>query len=319
MTFHAPLEPGESLRELTWSGAESERLDRALAAALGLSRRRCMQLVEEDRVRLNGKRVPKGATVSLGARLTVRLPPADAPTPQPDLPIGILHADPAVIVADKPAGMPSHPLKPGELGTAANALVGRFADLVTAGGSPREGGLVHRLDTATSGCLIAARTPEALAALRAQFDAHTVEKTYLALVEGHVHSEGAIDAAIAHDESDPRRVRVSSDVAWGVEHRARPARTLYAPQERLGSAGTAFTLLRVQIPTGVLHQIRAHLAHIGHPVVGDALYGGPAIAGLQRHFLHASAIAFDHPQSGQRLSFESPLPSELRDALARLR
>jgi 23S rRNA pseudouridine1911/1915/1917 synthase len=210
--------------------------------------------------------------------------------------------------------MPSHPLKPGETGTAANALVGRFPELAGVGPAPREGGLVHRLDTDTSGLLLAARTDAAHATLRAQFAARTVEKGYLALVKGELHAGGEIDVPLAHDAADGRKVRAASDPEWAEAHAARPAVTRFTPVERRGG----FTLVEVEIATGVLHQIRAHLAFIGHPVAGDALYGGPELPGLSRHFLHASRLAFAHPD-GARPRFDSPLPKDLASALESLR
>ncbi|MGZ6123691.1 MAG: RluA family pseudouridine synthase, partial [Myxococcales bacterium] len=205
---------------------------------------------------------------------------------------------------------PSHPLKPGEKGTAANALVGRFPELAGVGPSPREGGLVHRLDTDTSGLLLAARTGAAHAVLRAQFAARTVEKGYLALVEGEIHAGGEIALPLLHDPRDPRRMQAASDPQYAAEHGARAAVTRFLPLER--KAG--FTLLEVEIPTGVMHQIRAHLAFIGHPLAGDALYGGPALPGLSRHFLHAARLAFAHPD-GSRVRYQSPLPADLASAL----
>ncbi|HYZ90220.1 MAG TPA: pseudouridine synthase, partial [Myxococcales bacterium] len=223
-------------------------------------------------------------------------PPTDSPVPQPELPIRIVHADAQIVVADKPAGMPSHPLKPGETGTAANALVGRFPELAAVGPAAREGGLVHRLDADTSGLLLAART---------------VEKGYLALVAGEFHAGGEIDVPLAHDPNDPRKVRPASDPEWAEAHGARSALTRFAPIER--RAG--FTLVEVEIATGVLHQIRAHLAFIGHPLAGDALYGGPSLPGLRRHFLHAARLGFLHPD-GTKARFASPLPDDLASVVA---
>jgi 23S rRNA pseudouridine1911/1915/1917 synthase len=294
-------------------GAQQDRLDRAVAKLFGVSRGRAMDWIADDRVRVNGRRAPKGAQVAAGARISVRLPPPDAPAPQPDLPIRIVHADRHLVVADKPAGMPSHPLKPGETGTAANALVGRFPELARVGPSAREGGLVHRLDTDTSGLLLAARTDAAYAALRAQFAARSVEKGYLALVAGELHAGGEVDVPLAHDPGDARRVRPASDPEWAAAHGARAASTRFMPVERRGG----FTLVEVEIPTGVLHQIRAHLAFIGHPLAGDALYGGPALPGLWRHFLHASRLGFAHPD-GSRARFDSELPPDLAAVLAGL-
>ena len=281
-----------------------------MARLFGVSRGRAMDWIAEGRVRIDGKRAPKGAPVSPGARISVDRPPPDQPVPQPDLPIRIVHADAFVVVADKPAGMPSHPLKPGEKGTAANALVGRFPELASVGPQLREGGLVHRLDTDTSGLLLAARTEAAYAMLRAQFTARSVEKGYLALAQGEIHAGGEIALPLAHD--GPRMTAIS-DPEYAEAHGARPAVTRFTPVERRGG----FTLLEIEIPTGVMHQIRAHLAFIGHPLAGDALYGGPLLQGLDRHFLHAARLAFAHPD-GSRARYESALPADLTAAFGTL-
>src|SRR5438105_8795820 len=294
-------------------GAPAERLDKVVARLFGVSRSRAMEWIAEGRVRVDGKRAPKGSPVQAGVRISVERPPPDQPAPQPELPIRIVHADAHLVLADKPAGMPSHPLKPGERGTAANALVGRFPELAQVGPSPREGGLVHRLDSETSGLLLAARTEAAHSMLRAQFTARSVEKGYLALAAGEIHAGGEIALPLAHDARDSSRMAAISDPEYAEAHGARPAVTRFAPVERRGG----FTLLEVEIPTGVMHQIRAHLAFIGHPLAGDALYGGPMVAGLERHFLHASRLAFAHPD-GSRARFESPLPPELAAAFAAL-
>ena len=309
----APPAPPEIAAKVVPEGTSDGRLDKVVAELFGISRRRAMEWVAEDRVRVNGRRVPKGQPVAAGSRVEVRLPPPDAPVPQPDLPLRIVHADAFLVVADKPAGMPSHPLKPGELGTAANALVGRFAELAKVGPSAREGGLVHRLDTDTSGLLLAARTDAAHALLRAQFAARTVQKGYLALAFGEIHGGGEVALPLAHDPQDPRKVRAASDPEWAAEHGARPAITRFSPIERRGG----FTLLEVEIPTGVLHQIRAHLAFIGHPIAGDALYGGQELPGLHRHFLHAARLELAHPD-GSTARFQSSLPPDLAAVLAGL-
>ncbi|HET7786234.1 MAG TPA: RluA family pseudouridine synthase [Myxococcales bacterium] len=302
----------DEVDERVHAGA-AERLDKAVARLFGVSRGRAMEWIAEGRVRIDGRRAPKGAPVQEGARISVQRPPPDQPVAQPELPIRIVHADAHLVVADKPAGMPSHPLKPGETGTAANALVGRFPELAQVGPSLREGGLVHRLDTDTSGLLLAARTDAAHSMLRAQFTARTVEKGYLALAAGEVHAGGEIALPLAHDPRDARRMMAISDAEYAEEHGARNAVTLFSPLELRGG----FTLLSVAIPTGVMHQIRAHLAFIGHPLAGDALYGGPQLPGLQRHFLHAARLAFLHPD-GARVRYESPLPADLAQVLSGL-
>jgi 23S rRNA pseudouridine1911/1915/1917 synthase len=289
--------------------AAPDRLDKAVAKLFGVSRGRAMDWIAEGRVRVDGKRAPKGAPATPGARISVAMPPPDQPVPQPELAIRIVHADASVVVADKLAGMPSHPLKAGEKGTAANALVGRFPELAQVGPQRREGGLVHRLDTDTSGLLLAARTDAAHAMLRAQFAGRTVDKGYLALVAGEIHAGGEIALPLFHDPRDPRRMLAASDAEYAEEHGARPALTRFAPVDRR----SGFTLLGVEIATGVMHQIRAHLSFIGHPLAGDELYGGPPLPGLDRHFLHAARLGFAHPD-GSRARFESPLPKELQDA-----
>lgn len=293
--------------------AAAERLDKVVAKLFGVSRGRAMDWIAEGRVRIDGKRAPKGAPVPGGARVSVERPPPDRPAAQPELPIRIVHADQHLVVADKPAGMPSHPLKPGEKGTAANALVGRFPELAQVGPQEREGGLVHRLDTDTSGLLLAARTAAAHQMLRAQFAARTVDKGYLALAAGELHAGGEIALPLAHDPHDARRMVAISDADYAQAHAARAAVTRFLPVERRGG----FTLLEVEIPTGVMHQIRAHLAFIGHPLAGDSLYGGPSLPGLPRHFLHAARLAFAHPD-GSRARYESPLAADLAAALAGL-
>jgi 23S rRNA pseudouridine1911/1915/1917 synthase len=311
----APGPPDEERTEerVVPEGSAPDRLDRAVARLFGVSRGRAMDWIADGRVRVDGRRGPKGSQIGAGARVSVRVPPSDAPVPQPELPIRIVHADEHIVVADKPAGMPSHPLKPRERGTAANALVGRFPELARVGPSPREGGLVHRLDTDTSGLLVAARTSPAHAGLRAQFAAHTVKKAYLALVAGELHAGGEIDVPLVHDPRDDRRVRAASDPDWAEKHSARPALTRFEPRERRGG----YTLLDVETTTGVLHQIRAHLAFIGHPLAGDALYGGPALPGLARHFLHAASLGFTHPDGTHR-RLESPIPDDLARVIAAL-
>jgi 23S rRNA pseudouridine1911/1915/1917 synthase len=304
------MSEGETDERAVPEGASPDRLDRAVAKLFGVSRGRAMEWIAEGRVRIDGKRAPKGTPVQAGARISVVRPPPDQPIAQPDLAIRIVHADAHVVVADKPAGMPSHPLKAGETGTAANALVGRFPELARVGPSPREGGLVHRLDTDTSGLLLAARTDAAHAMLRAQFVARTVEKGYLALVGGEIHAGGEIALPLLHDPRDPRRMQAASDPGYAAEHGARAAITRFLPLERRGG----FTLLEVEIPTGVMHQIRAHLAFIGHPLAGDELYGGPQLPGLSRHFLHAARLAFAHPD-GFRARHESALPEDLSSVL----
>jgi len=209
-------------------------------------------------------------------------------------------------VADKPAGVATHPLRAGERGTLANAVAAEYPECAEASIDPREGGAVHRLDADTSGCVLFARDREAWTALRRQLTDRTVEKVYLALVSGRVSSGGACSVPLAQRGGRSVPARTGAP---------RPAETRFT----VARAFPRHTLLEVRIPTGAMHQIRAHMAFLGHPVAGDVDYGGAASAlpGLGRHFLHAWKLAFDRPEGG-RLEVESPLPPELAGALAAL-
>ncbi|HSD10002.1 MAG TPA: RluA family pseudouridine synthase [Candidatus Binatia bacterium] len=291
------------------------RADRLLAESLGrLSRRRVQRLLEEGSVRIDGRRVRKGEM--LRGEYVIEVDVADsaiaALTPEPELSIPVLFEDESCVAVDKPAGRPGHALQPGERGTVANFLAARFPECASAGDTPLEAGLVHRLDTETSGVLLAARAREAWEALRHQFRERTVRKLYLAVVRGTIARPGDVRRPIEPHPRSRRKVRVLEESPQSLR-RARPATTRFRPH---GSASGA-TLLDVEIETGVMHQIRAHLAAIGHPVIGDTLYGGDPIP-EGHHLLHARRIEFDHPESGERIAVESPVPDSFRAALRRL-
>lgn len=298
-------------------GADA-RLDRYLSDASGLPRRKVLEAFEAGEVRVDGRRAKKGDPVVPGSEIVAEVPgerEAAAVVPQPELPLVVLIEDPAFVVLDKQAGMPVHPLEDGERGTVANALVARYPECAGASDDPRECGVAHRLDVETSGALLAARTPEAWKALRAAFGERTVEKRYLALVGGAPGEGGEIDLPIAHHPKNPRKMLVCAMPEDAAELKARPATTRYRVLERLGD----FALVEAEIPTGVMHQIRVHLAAVGAPVVGDTTYGGPEIPGLSRQFLHAAKLAFPHPSGQGRVQAEAPLPKDLADLLERLR
>jgi 23S rRNA pseudouridine1911/1915/1917 synthase len=234
--------------------------------------------------------------------------------PNPVLAVPVLYEDGALVAIDKPPGMPSHALRAHESDTAANFLLAHDAKLATVGKSPLEPGIVHRLDTDTSGVLLAARTAAAYHALRRQFSSHQVTKEYFAVVHGDVASAGEVRTPIGRDGRDRRRMRVCATA--GRASAARPALTSYRPVERFGT----HTLLAVKIRTGVMHQIRVHLASIGHPVAGDRLYGPHAVPGEPaRHMLHASRLGFTHPVTGRSLRVSSPLPADFAEFLETLR
>jgi 23S rRNA pseudouridine1911/1915/1917 synthase len=293
------------------------RLDVCLARQLpNGSRRSAQRVIAAGEVRINGRRARKGQMVAGGDVLQV--PEAlYAPAtlrPNPHLLVRILYEDDTLIAVDKPAGMPAHALRPDETETVANFLLAHDPTLAGVGRSHTEPGIVHRLDTDTSGVLLAARTADAYQALRRQFGEQTVTKNYLALVDGDVAVAGVLRAPLAHNQRDRRRMRVCS----GAERAAglRLAVTAYRPIERFSS----YTLLAVRMRTGVRHQIRVHLASIGHPIVGDRLYGCASLQGvLPGHCLHACRLGFTHPATGKPMRVTSPLPGGWIGVLEALR
>lgn len=288
-----------------------QRLDRFVAENLaGASRRRLHGVA----VRLNGRPAKLAATVRPGDVITL---PDDALRGElqanAGLALPILYEDEALVAVDKRAGMSSVALDASDVDTVANFVIGRFPEAVSAGG-PFEGGLVHRLDLDTSGVLLAARTAAAYADLRRQFAAHLVLKTYMAIVLGDVSEEGHVEIAIAHDRRHRERMIACVDPAAAERLGARPASTRYQPVVRHGRA----TLLRVEMRTGVRHQVRVHLAGIGHPIASDALYGMGPSPWIERQALHASRVRLAHPVSGKPLEIESPLPADFESALRRV-
>ena len=305
-------------RELRLPLTVQGRLDRALADALGLGRAAVKRAFALGEVRVRGRRARASDPAAPGALVEVEIEdPAGPPVPEPDAPLSVLAEGTGFVVVDKPAGVAVHPLAPGEGGTLANAVVARYPECAEASPEPREGGAVQRLDLETSGCVLFARDRRAWDLLHEQLGARSVEKLYAALVAGRVPSGGVSSVPLA--QRGGRVVPVGDETA---EERARakglkprPAETRWEVERRFAG----HTLLRVGITTGVMHQIRAHLAHAGFPVAGDPLYGGAAAAlpGLRRHFLHAARLGFDAPAGGREI-VESPLPAELRAVLERL-
>lgn len=297
------------------TGVGPLRLDVFLTQFVPCSRRTAQRAIATGEVRVNGRRVRKGGSVGEGDVVEVAggLTEEARLQPNPNLAIPVLYEDDAVVALDKPAGMPSHALRADETDTAANFLLARYPELAAVGKNDREPGVVHRLDTDTSGVLLAARTPRAYEALRRQFSAHQVIKEYVALVEGDIALPGEVTAPIAHDRHNRRKMRVRAATTELPD--ARPARTAYRPVERFGE----MTLLAVQITTGVMHQIRVHLASRGHPIVGDHLYGTPSHAAVPRHLLHACRIGFVHPVRGTAMEIRSALAADFAGFLDAMR
>jgi 23S rRNA pseudouridine1911/1915/1917 synthase len=272
-----------------------------------LSRSRLQDWIREGRVLVNGKAEKRSYQIKGSERITAE--PAEL-TPlravAEDLPLEILYEDDDVIAINKPAGMVVHAGAGRHSGTLVNALVHRFGKLSNVGGDLRPG-IVHRLDQFTSGVILVARTDAAHRHLAEQFSSRKVEKIYLALVHGRMKSEaGHVTTPITRDPV--RRTRMTTKLAHG-----RSAITGYKVLQRLA----AFTFLEVKIGTGRTHQIRVHLASVGHPVAGDKLYGAPA-SNAPRIFLHAHQITFTSPTSGGKIVINAPLPADLREYLETL-
>jgi len=323
-------------RETVPAALAGERLDRVVAMVAGVSRREAAALVTGGAVRLDGRVVTAVAhRVREGDELELPEPePAPAgPEPDPTVDVPVVHEDPDVVVVDKPAGLVVHPGPGRERGTLVHGLLARYPDLADLGADPGEGdddaeggaeggfgvdasrpGIVHRLDKGTSGLLVVARTPAAYASLVEQLSARTVERTYAALVWGHPDPpRGVIDAPIGRSPRHPTRMAVTAG--------GRPARTRYATRAAYREPAVV-ALLECRLETGRTHQIRVHLAAVGHPVVGDDQYGGRrpgAGLTLERPFLHAEALAFTHPRTGERVAFRSALPGDLALVLDGLR
>ena len=287
-----------------------ERLDVFIARRLSdLTRSRVRRLIDDGLVTVDGRTAEKaGAKLEPGQRVRLRLPPPVEARPQPEpIPLSIVYEDGDLLVVDKPAGLAVHP-SPGHAGgTLVNAVLAHCTDLSGIGGERRPG-IVHRLDKDTSGLIIVAKHDAAHLSLARQLKERRVEKTYVALVEGRVQPpEGVIDAPIARDPRHRRRMAV---VAGGRE-----ARTRY----RLLREVDGRSLVEVRPETGRTHQIRVHFSALGHPLVGDPVYGRRKAASLVgRQFLHATRLAFRHPRTGERLELEAPLADDLTRALAEI-
>lgn len=287
-----------------------ERLDHFLVRSLPhLSRNQIQQLIKAGLVDVEHGRARAGGPVRQGEKVVVHLPPPARPqTLRPQsIPLDVLFEDEALAVVNKPPGMVVHPGPGHQQDTLANALLDRYPELAGQGsGRP---GIVHRLDKDTSGLIVVARTPAAMLHLKAQFKNRTVEKTYLALVQGQPESpSGLIDVPIGRH---PRRRKLMAPTPDG-----KPARTHYTVVEGFPD----FSLLSVRPETGRTHQIRVHLSWLGYPVVGDKLYGprrSPLAAG--RQLLHAWRLKLTHPASEAPLTFEAPLPPDFVEILEGLR
>jgi 23S rRNA pseudouridine1911/1915/1917 synthase len=308
------------LNEIVPAALDGERIDRVVALLTGLARSQVVRLVDQGEVHLNGSPViVRSRRVQAGELLTVEVPGETvtaAPLPDPDVPVQVVHDDHDVIVVNKPPGLVVHPGAGHERGTLVNGLLARFPDLAEAEGANLRPGIVHRLDKGTSGLLVVARTPSARDSLMRQLRERKVEREYAALVWGSVEAgSGLIDAPLGRAAAHPTKVAIRSG--------GKPARTRYRVERRFSSPAAA-SLLDCRLETGRTHQIRVHLAAIGHPVAGDLQYSGRQWpAGLPRLapgrvWLHARRLSFEHPVTGQSVTFVAPLPVDLESVLAAL-
>lgn len=291
--------------------AESgKRLDVFLAAhAPHVSRTHAAALARDGKVLVNGSSVRPAHRLAPGDRVDAQLdvPHALSADPEP-IPLSVIYEDADMAVIDKPAGMVVHPAPGNDRGTLANALAARFPAATTVGDAGRPG-IVHRLDKDTSGLIVVALSRAGMMSLQGQIGAREADRWYLALAGGHLSpSEGTVDAPIGRDPVHRSRMAVH-----GVA--ARPARTSYRALERL----PGFDLVEAKLHTGRTHQIRVHMAALGHPIAGDALYNGAALRGLNRQFLHARTLQIRRPRDDRPMSFSSPLPGDLQAVLDALR
>lgn len=310
-----PADPGRDdsapLTEVVPAALAGERLDRIVALLADLSRSDASRTIAAGGVTVDGDPAPSGKVrLAVGQIVAVDpdvIPRAEPPRPDPDVPVSVVHEDRDLIVVDKQAGLVVHPGAGHADGTLVNGLLARYPELAAVG-DPWRPGIVHRLDAGSSGLLVVARTPAARDQLVSQFTEHRARRVYTAVVWGVPEaSHGVIDAPVGRSRRDPLRMAVVAD--------GRPARTDYLVVEALDRPAE-LALVECRLETGRTHQIRVHLSSIGHPLVGDPVYGQrrPRL-GLDRPFLHASELAVDHPTTGERWTFHSPLPVDLREWL----
>jgi 23S rRNA pseudouridine1911/1915/1917 synthase len=294
------------------------RLDKLLLQAVpALGRAGAKRLFEGGKVRVHdagaerGRRVSKGDVAKAGDVVSIDVAPeaqSQAAMPDPTLPLVVVFETDKVLIFDKPAGQPSAPLEPGEVGTLANALVARYPECAGIGFSPREPGLCHRLDTETSGLVMAARTKEAFDVLTKAIKEERIDKRYLLVCAAEdLPESGTIEIPLAPHPKDRRRVLPCMHPRDVIRNAPRPAHTTYVKLSEHGG----YALVEARAGKAMRHQIRAHFAALGHPLIGDTLYGGQAVDGLSRHALHASLISWGGDAVVPAFTVRSPLPPDI--------
>lgn len=306
----------EDTIEFLTVGRGGERLDSYVAGHSDLSRARVQALVAEGRVRVDGQVARKAARLEAGQEIEVRIPPPEALEAQPeDIPLDVVFEDSSLLVVNKPAGMVTHPAPGHPTGTLVNALLAHTHDLSGIGGKLRPG-IVQRLDRYTSGLMVVAKSDRAHRALSEALQRREIKRLYIAASWGHLsESPLEVTAPIGRDPVERRRMAVTEKGRYAVT------------RFRVVESWLGAELLRVALGTGRTHQIRVHLAHVGHPVVGDTLYGAGWERGMggkarqwaktlsqmvERQFLHSWRLSFEHPVSGEAMRFEVPMPADLQ-------
>jgi 23S rRNA pseudouridine1911/1915/1917 synthase len=300
------------------------RLDQYLVQLFPhISRSYLQQTIEKGLVQINAKKCRKGTMIRFGDEIYIQpfVEPKDR-TIDGDAKVlfNVLHEFEHYIVIDKPPFLPTHPNQFEDTNTLANGLVSKYPQIIGVGEDSLRPGIVHRLDSNTSGVILAALTQEGFRNLRELFNEREIHKTYVALVLGNIESSGSVDTDIAHHPKNPRKMVTVSDDKTPFRSRRRVAKTMFEPIEQFGD----YTLVRVKTLTGRMHQVRVHMASIGHPLVGDELYQSDREKnkdklGLTRHFLHAVSIEFDDPWTSEERKFGSRLSSDLEYVLDDLR
>lgn len=313
MSLDQTLEDFEE-EKLEWVAGPAdakERIDKFAKMQLGeeFSRSQIQLWIEAGNLVVNGASVKANYKLAEGDRIVLVIPEAEPTEIVPeDIPLDIYYEDSDVIVVNKPRGMVVHPAPGHNSGTLVNALMFHCKDLSGINGELRPG-IVHRIDKDTSGLIMAAKNDKAHASLAAQLKAHTVTRKYYALVHGNVsHDQGTVDAPIGRDPHDRKMYTV-------IERNSKHAVTHFHVVERFGD----YTLLELKLETGRTHQIRVHMKFIGHPLVGDPLYGRSKGIKMDGQALHAAVLGFEHPEDGRYLEFSAPIPADMEDVLQSLR